>query len=126
MARVSLIAVGALNLTGIANLRQIVDDINQCIDLIQDSGDDRIAEILTEIGKGILQDPRLENQARQEVMENLRLLAWEASLPHMERHLGIVKAALAYIPSLLTTSLDIFNYFTVHSGDLRTFFDISG
>ncbi len=125
MARVGPITIGALNLTGIANLRQIVDDINQCIDLMKDAGDDQAAEILTEIGRGILTDARLEKQACQEALENLRMLAWEGSLPGVERHIGVVKASLAYIPSRLITSLDTFNYFQVHLADLRSFFGVS-
>ncbi len=126
MARVGPITIGALNLTGIPNLLQIVDDINQCIDLMKDAGDDQPAGILTGIGQGIITDARLEKKACQEALENLRMLAWEGSLPDVERHLGLVKAALAYIPSLLVTSLDTFNYFQVHLAELRTFFGISG
>jgi hypothetical protein len=52
------------------------------------------------------------------------MLGWEASLPSAERHLGIVKAELAYLPMLLHSDLNVLNYFQAHSNDLRHFFAI--
>ena len=126
MAKVEPIIIGMLNVTGIPNIREIVDDINQSIDQIRNARGERIAQILRELGQEILTDPRMDNQARQETIENLRTLAREASLPSAQRQLGAVKDALASIPSLLSTSLNIRNYFQVHLGDLRGFFGIAG
>ncbi len=126
MARVGPITIGALNLTGIANLPKIVNDINRNIDRIQNAGSDQIAGILREFGQAILADPRLERRERQATIETLQRLIREAAYPAAKRHLGIVRGALAYIPMLLSTSLDTFNYFQVHLADLRKFFDVSG
>ncbi len=124
MTRVGPIIIRSPKATGITNIREMVGDINRCVHRIKSAGDERIAEILTEIGQGILADPRLDNQTRQETIENLRTLAWEASIPSAQRQLGVVKAALAYIPSLLRMSPDVLNYF--HLRDLRRFFGIPG
>ena len=124
-AEVEPITIDTSDRTGISNIRWIVRNINQSITLIQDSGDEQVAEILKEIGKAVINSPRVEKQAGQAVIESLRTLAWEASLPSAERRLGIVKASLAYIPMLLSMDLDTLNYFEVHLGDLRKFFNIS-
>jgi hypothetical protein len=119
------IAVGSYNLTGIANIREIVGSINQSIILMQNGRDEQIAEILKDIGGAIITSPRMDEEARQTAMEILRTLAWEASLPSAERQLGIVKAELAYMPVLLKTNPDVLSYFEARLGDLRKFFKIS-
>jgi hypothetical protein len=120
------IAISPFQIGGVANFGDIVHDINQYIDLIHSAGDEKAAQILTGIGKGILTDPRLDNPTRKEAMENLQLLAWEASLPFADRRLGVVKGALAYLLVLLTSSLDALNCLHKHLADLRAFFDIAG
>jgi hypothetical protein len=99
---------------------------DRCVNRIQNAGCKQMAEILSEIGQQVLADSCLENQARQETIESIRTLAWEASLPSAERDLEVVNAALAYIPSLLIPSLPIYNYFQGHLQDLRKFFDAPG
>jgi hypothetical protein len=118
------IGLGTYNLTGIGNIREIVGSINKSIILMQNGRDEQIAGILKDIGKAIVTSPHMDKQACQTAMEILRTLAWEASLPSEERQLGIVKAELAYMPMLLSTTPDILNYFEAHSEDLRKFFKI--
>jgi alcohol dehydrogenase class IV len=101
-----------------------VGDINQSINQVQNSGSQEMAEILGKISNAILSDSRLKPQDQQEAIENIRTLAQEAGLPSTNRKLGIVKATLAYIPSLLSASTDILNYFQVHLEDIRRFFGI--
>jgi len=119
------VTVGSYNLTGIENIREIVGRLNQSIVLMQNGRDEQIAEILKDIGEAIIRNPQMDKYACQAAMEILRNLAWEASLPSAERRLGIVKADLAYMPMLLSTNPDVLNYFEVHQGDLRNFFNIS-
>lgn len=119
------IAVGSYNLTGIANIREIVGSINQSIILMQNGRDEQIAEILKDIGGAIITSPHMDKQACQTAMEILRTLAWEASLPSTERQLGIVKAELAYMPVLLKTNPGVLSYFEACLADLRKFFKIS-
>ena len=126
MARIQPITIDTPNVNEIANLREIVDDINQCIDWIQNTGGERVAEIIREMGQRILTGSRLEKQALHVVMENVRMLAWEASLPREDRRLRATNAALSYIPPLLITSLDVLDYFQAHLEDLKKFFDIPG
>jgi hypothetical protein len=126
MARVGPITIGTLNVTGIANLRQIIGDINQSIHRLQDAGGEKIAEILKDIGQAAVADPRLEKRERQATILMLRTLAHEAGVPTEERQPELVKAAIANIPSCLIGSLEILNYFLAHLEDLRKFFDILG
>ncbi len=106
------------------DISEAASDINRCILRIQ--GDtEQVARILREIVQGILTDPGLNNRARQEIMENLRTIAWEASLASTQRQLGVVKAALAYIPSLLSQDIDVLKHFQGHLWQLRTFFGIA-
>ncbi len=126
MDRVKPITLGTLNVTGIPNIHEIVRDINQSIERMQNTRGERIAEILRELGREILTDPRMDKQEGREAIENLRVLAQEASLPSAERQLETIKDALAHVPSSLIASLDIFNYFQVHLEDLRRFFGIPG
>ena len=119
------ITVGAYNLTGIANLREIVGSINQSIILMQNGRDGQIAEILKDIGEAIIASSHLDKNACQAAIEILRTLAWEASLPSAERQLGIVKAELAYMPVLLSRNPDVLNLFEARLGDLRKVFKIS-
>jgi len=119
------IAVGRLNNTGVANIHDIVGNINRSIIILQDAGHEQMAEILKEIGKAAIIDPDLKKRACQATIESLRTLAWEASLPCAQRHLGIVRAVLEYIPILLSGSPDTLNYYRVHLDDLREFFGIS-
>ncbi len=125
MATVKPIIIGTLNVTGIANLRKIVDDINRSIGQVQNAGNDQIAETLREIGQAILTDPRLETHARRAAILTFQTFAREASLPFADRHPAVVKTALTHIPSLLNTSLDMLNHFDVRSKDLERFFGIS-
>ena len=119
------IAVGRFNTTGVANIHEIVGNINRSIIILQDAGHEHMAEILKEIGRAAIMDPVLKKRVCQATIESLRTLAWEASLPCAQRHLGIVRAALEYIPVLLSDSLDVLNYYRVHLDDLREFFGIS-
>jgi hypothetical protein len=57
------IAVGSYNLTGAANLRQIVSSINRSIILIQNGRYEHIAEILKDIGKAIVTSPHANEYA---------------------------------------------------------------
>jgi hypothetical protein len=117
------ITVGVYNRTGIANIREIVGNINQSIILIQNGGDDQIADILKDIGEAVITDPSMEQHARQTAIEILRMLAWEASVPPAERRLGMAKAALTFMPMYL--SPHVLNYFGAHVENLRKFFKIS-
>ncbi len=126
MARLEPITIGTLNLTGIETLPKIVDQINQSIDQIQSAGDEHIGEILREMGQAVIADPRLEKRARRAIVIILRTLAYEASLSPAKRQLEVAKTALAFIPPLLDTSLDVLNYFHVHLDELRQFFGVLG
>ena len=126
MAKVEPITISTSDVTGIANIREIVDDINQSINQLQKVGNEWIAEILKEIGQAVITDPRLENQPRQATIKTLQNLAHEASLPSAKRRLGDVKFGLAYLSLMLNTSLNALNYLQVHLRDLKRFFDIPG
>jgi len=123
MARIPPIIIG-LDVTKIENLPKVVDEINQSINRIQDAGSEKIAQILKEIGQAVVSDSHLDNRVCKVTMEILRILASEASLPSADREPEIIKTALACIPLLQSTSLDILNYFKVHLDDLREFFGI--
>jgi hypothetical protein len=125
MAKIEPINIGMFNVTGISNIREIIDDVNQNITRIQSAGSEHTAQILSEMGREILTDPRLEKQARRAAIVTFQTFAHEAALPAAERHPAIVKTTLAYFPPLLNTSLDARKYFEVHLGDLRRFFDIA-
>lgn len=122
MNRTGPVTIGTINVTGILNIGEIVGDINQSINQVQNAGSERIAGILKEITQAVLIDPKLEVQARQDTIENIRTVAQEASLPRERRKLGPVKAALAYVPSLISASTDLLNYFQIHAEDIRRFF----
>ena len=124
MAGAEPVSIGTLDIQRITNIHHIVGIINQSITLIQNTGNEDMAVALKEITQTIVMTSRLEKHVRQTTIEILRTLAWEASLPPAERQLGIVKAALAYIPLLLSASPDILNRFQPHLGHLRKFFDI--
>jgi hypothetical protein len=124
MSKIGPIIIGKLNVTGIANLREIVNDINQSIDQVQNAGNEQIAEILREISQAVITDPRFEKQPPQATIETLRTLAREASLAPEKRHLGTVKFGVAYLSLMLNTSLNVLDYLQVHMADLRKFFGI--
>ncbi len=126
MLKAKPITIGTVNTTGIANLREIVDDINKSLDHLQKVGNEWVADILREIGQAVITDPRLEKQPRQAIIETLQSLAHEASLPPGKRQLGNAKFAIAYISLMLDTSLNALNYLKVHLGDLKKFFGIPG
>lgn len=57
MAKVEPITISTSDVTGIANIREIVDDINQSINQLQKVGNEWIAEILKEIGQAYYRSP---------------------------------------------------------------------
>ncbi len=124
MANAEPITIGTVNITGIVNLLEIVDDINKNLDQLQRVGNEWVADILREIGQAVIMDPRLRNQPRQATMEVLQTLAHEASLPPANRQFGNVKFAIAYISLMLDASLNALNYLNVDLADLKKFFDI--
>lgn len=124
MDRKGPISIGTLNVTGIANLGEIIGDINQSINQVQSAGSEEIANILKELSQAVIGDPKLEKQNRQEAIENIRTLAEQASIPEGQRTMGVVKAALLYIPSLLSASTDVLNYFHINLEQIKRFFGI--
>ena len=124
MNRTGPISIGTINVTEILNIDSIVGDIDQSINLVQNAGSEQIAGILKETAQAVLADPKLEVHTRQEALENIRTIAQEASQPKEGRKLGVAKAALAYLPSLLSASTDVLNYLQVHMEDIRRFFGI--
>lgn len=116
------INVDALNATGISNFRDIVSNINRSITLIRDNGDGQIAKALEELGQLVVIAPCLEH-SRQAIIEALRTLAWEASLLPAQRQLGIVRAALDYIPLLLGVHSDVLFLCQSQLENLRGFFN---
>ena len=126
MARARPIIVGELNVDGIANIREIVYDINQSIDQVQNAGDERIAGILKELGMVFVRDPRLQKRVRRAIIESLRTITREAALAPAERRLRVVELSLRYISILLIANRDILHHFEAHLEDLRKFFGIPG
>jgi hypothetical protein len=122
--RTGPITIDTINVTGILNFDNITGDINQSINQVENAGSQQIADILKEIALAVLADPKLEGQARQDAIENIRTIAQEAALEPQRRKLGTVKAALAYIPSLLSAATDVLNYFKIHVDEIRRFFGI--
>lgn len=120
------ITIKTLNVTGIANFGTIEGDITQNLSLVRNAGSQQIADFLEDLTQKVLADSCLERQNQQEAMENIRTISQEASLPAENRTIGVVKAALTYIPSLLSASVNLLNYFQLHLEKLKAFFNIAG
>jgi hypothetical protein len=91
MDKPGLIPISRLDGSEIANLFEIVGDINRCIVQLQNDGDEQVAEILRDIGVKVLMDPRMAKKERRQAIRNVRKLAWEASLPSKERKAGTAR-----------------------------------
>jgi len=87
-------------------------------------GHKELAQILKELTQALIANPSLGSRERKEAVENLHTLAGEASAPQEQRKIGTVKAALGYLPGLLSASTDVLNYFQVHLVDIQRFFGI--
>ena len=118
------VTIGEMTVHGIANFGEIMGNIEQSINLVKDSGNEKIAKILEELIQVILNDKNLVGQNRQEAIESIQTITEQASIPNEKRKLGIIKATLLYIPGLLSASADVLNYFQVNLKDIKSFFGI--
>ncbi len=91
MDEAGLIPISRLNVTEIANLHDIVGEINRCIIQLQNEGDAQVAEVLRDIGLKVLTDPRMEKRERKKAIKNVKKLAQEAIVPSRIRKPGAVR-----------------------------------
>jgi len=125
MAEATPISISTLDVQKIANLYQIMDDINQSFARIQNDVGERVAEILKNVIRATIGDPGLDENICSLIIRTIRTLTHQADLSPAERQLGVVRGALTYISMLLPVHPSILDYFQLHLDDLREFFGIS-
>ena len=118
------INIGTLNVAGTANFGKIVGNITQHINQIKNSGDIDLANSLNELIQAGEKDQDLSEDQRQELAENIEVLAEEAEREPHERRISRVKATLRYVPSIINTSAALVTLWDKYLPAITSYFGI--
>ena len=118
------INIGTMNVAGTANFGQIVGNITQHINQIKNSGDIDLANSLNKLIQAGEKDPDLSEDQRQELAENIEVLAEEAEREPHERRISRVKATLQYVPSIINTSAALVTLWDKYLPAIASYFGI--
>ena len=116
--------IGEKNINIVTNFGTITGGIHQSITQTQAMGNDEIASILEKLTQAVISDSQLSPDRQHEALQNIEVIATEASKPDAERKKGIVRAALICLPTILNTSINLAKYVQENWQSLKTFFGI--
>lgn len=104
--------VGAINTGTIEHLNVTIRDLAQM-------GQTALADAVRELSQVVVDDPNLSKDEKDEVLEQVEVLASQASVPPQERSLGVLKGLVRAIPAALTASKDALDVWDKVSPGLR-------
>ncbi|MBF6331747.1 hypothetical protein [Nocardia transvalensis] len=86
---------------------ETITNIDSNIVTIAQHGDSDIAKALQNIGSAVLGDPGLDDERRQELLDNVEYLAQNAQQPPEKRNRGMIKSALAALNTAATAGTEL-------------------
>ncbi|MCM6773559.1 hypothetical protein NDR87_08765 [Nocardia sp. CDC159] len=84
-----------------------ITNIDSNIVTIAQRGDGEVAQALQSIGSAVLSDRQLDDERRQELLDNVEYLAQNAQQPPEKRNRGMIKSALAALNTAATTGTEV-------------------
>lgn len=86
------------------NLGEQAGTINATVNVIETQGGADLATAFRTLIDGILSDTELSEAQKKEALETVGTIADQARLPAEQRRPGVFKAAIAYLPTILSTT----------------------